>query len=220
MSNFSTVKSFCIIFFLAYLSAYSQPMLESGKTLDVNGEFLELSIQSNATGPKSTSQYYQAQLQKQFGMGKKFEWRYAIAAAQSPFEIDFSLLAGLQFEFHRQMNWSSSIAGTISYIRENQIIPQNKLWLAISNFSEQGIEMNINFGFCQNTLSQPIQPFLAAGWIVPSRNKLIHFETYFQPAGNSAIQIGIDLSKSDYQTLLMIGHSFSGPAFLSVVRAL
>lgn len=195
-------------------------MLESGKTLDVNAEFLELSILSNATGPKSTSQYSQAQLQKQFGMGKKFEWRYAVAAAQSLYEIDFSLLAGLQFEFHRQMNWSSSIAGTISYMRGNQIIPQNKLWLAISNFSEQGIEMNINFGFCQNTLSQPIQPFLAAGWIVPLRNKLIHFETYFQPAGNSAIQIGIDLSKSDYQTLLMIGHSFSGPAFLSVVRAL
>ena len=116
MSNFSTVKSFCIIFFLAYLSAYSQPMLESGKTLDVNGEFLELSIQSNATGPKSTSQYSQAQLQKQFGMGKKFEWRYAIAAAQSPFEIDFSLLAGLQYEFYRKMNWSSSLAGTVSYI--------------------------------------------------------------------------------------------------------
>jgi hypothetical protein len=105
-------------------------------------------------------------------------------------------------------------------MRGNQIIPQNKLWLAISNFSEQGIETNINFGFCQNTLSQPIQPFAAAGWIVPVRNKLIHFETYFQPGGNSAIQIGIDLSKSDYQTLFMIGHGFSGAAFLSVVRAL
>ena len=214
------MKGLCLIFFLAYLSAYSQPMLESGKTLDLNGEFLELSILSNATGPKSTSQYSQAQLQRQFGMGKKFEWRYAVASAQSLFEIDFSLLAGLQYEFYRKMNWSSSIAGTVSYMRGNQIIPQNKLWIAVSNFSEQGIETNINFGFCQNTLSQPIQPFAAAGWIVPVRKKLIHFETYFQPAGNSAIQIGIDLSKSDYQTLFMIGHGFSGPAFLSVVRAL
>jgi len=113
-------------------------MLESGKTLDENAEFLELSILSNATGPKSISQYSQAQLQRQFGMGKKFEWRYAVAAAQSPFEIDFSLLAGLQFEFYRKMNWSSSIAGTVSYMRGNQIIPQNKLWLADKQFLRAG----------------------------------------------------------------------------------
>ena len=87
-------------------------------------------------------------------------------------------------------------------------------------FSELDIETNINFGFCQNTLFQPIQPFTAAGWVVPVRGNLIHFETYFQPAGNSSIQIGIDVSKSDYQTLFMIGYGFSGPAFLSVVRAL
>jgi hypothetical protein len=214
------VKSFCLIFLIAYTSAYSQPFLESGKTLDVGDEFVELSILSNTANPKSLSQFSQVQLQRQFGLGKKFEWRFAVAAAQSPHHNDFSLLTGLQFEFYRNSNWSTSIASTTSIMDGNQIIPQNKLWVAVSNFSDQGIETNINFGFCQNTLSDPIQPFAAAGWVVPARNKLIHFETYYQPDGNSAIQIGIDLSKSDYQTLFMIGHGFSGPAFLSVVRAL
>jgi hypothetical protein len=214
------VKSFCLIFLIAYTSAYSQPFLESGKTLDVGDEFVELSILSNTSNPKSLSQFSQVQLQRQFGLGKKFEWRFAVAAAQSPHHNDFSLLTGLQFEFYRNSNWSTSIASTTSIMDGNQIIPQNKLWVAVSNFSDQGIETNINFGFCQNTLSDPIQPFAAAGWVVPARNKLIHFETYYQPDGNSAIQIGIDLSKSDYQTLFMIGHGFSGPAFLSVVRAL
>tara|TARA_B100001094_G_scaffold140042_1_gene135379 strand:- start:74 stop:718 length:645 start_codon:yes stop_codon:yes gene_type:complete len=214
------VKSFCLIFLIAYTSAYSQPFLESGKTLDVGDEFVELSILSNTANPKSLSQFSQVQLQRQFGLGKKFEWRFAVAAAQSPHHNDFSLLTGLQFEFYRNSNWSTSIASTTSIMDGNQIIPQNKLWVAVSNFSDQGIETNINFGFCQNTLSDPIQPFAAAGWVVPARNKLIHFETYFQPDGNSAIQIGIDLSKGDYQTLFMIGHGFSGPAFLSVVRAL
>lgn len=220
MSNFSNMKSLYIGFFLASLSAYSQPLLESGKTLDINNEFVELSILSNTTSPKSMSQFSQVQLQRQFGLGKRFEWRYAIAAAQSPNHNDFSLLAGLQFEFSRNSNWSSSIASTISLMDGNQIIPQNKIWIAISHFSELDIETNINFGFCQNTLFQPIQPFTAAGWVVPLRGNLIHFETYFQPAGNSSIQIGIDVSKSDYQTLFMIGYGFSGPAFLSVVRAL
>ncbi len=214
------MKSFCLIFLIAYTSAYSQPFLESGKTLDVGDEFVELSILSNTANPKSLSQFSQVQLQRQFGLGKKFEWRFAVAAAQSPHHNDFSLLTGLQFEFYRNSNWSTSIASTTSIMDGNQIIPQNKLWVAVSNFSDQGIETNINFGFCQNTLSDPIQPFAAAGWVVPARNKLIHFETYFQPDGNSAIQIGIDLSKGDYQTLFMIGHGFSGPAFLSVVRAL
>lgn len=214
------MKSFCLIFLIAYTSAYSQPFLESGKTLDVGDEFVELSILSNTANPKSLSQFSQVQLQRQFGLGKKFEWRFAVAAAQSPHHNDFSLLTGLQFEFYRNSNWSTSIASTTSIMDGNQIIPQNKLWVAVSNFSDQGIETNINFGFCQNTLSDPIQPFAAAGWVVPVRNKLIHFETYYQPDGNSAIQIGIDLSKSDYQTLFMIGHGFSGPAFLSVVRAL
>ncbi len=214
------MKSLCLFFFLASFSVYSQPLLESGKTLDINDEFLELAILSNATRPKSLSQYSQAQLQRQFGLGRKFEWRYAIAAGQSPDELDFSLLTGLQFEFYRQMNWSSSISGTISYMQGNQIIPQNKLWVALSHFSQYGGETNINFGFCQNTISEPIQPFIAAGWVYPLRDKLIHFETYLQPSENSCIQIGIDLSKNDYQTLFMIGRGISGPAFLSIIIGL
>lgn len=221
MSNLWAVRVIKILFFLISVSMHAQPMLESGKTIGSGDEYLELSILGYPVQPNSSWQYSQSQLQKQIGICDKWEVRYAFATGQSSERFHLSILAGMQYLIHEEGNWSGSLSATVSYLRGDQIIPQNKFWYSASHISKRNIELNINLGFCQNTFNDPFQPLIAAGWIIPaSKSEFIHLEIYLQPGGNSALQIGYDFSKNNHQTLFMIAYNPQGPPAFSLVRSL
>ncbi len=200
---------------------HAQPMLESGKTIGSGNGYLELSILGYPVKLNSPQQYFQSQLQKQIGIGEKWEIRYAIASGLDSEMLHLSFLAGLQYRIHENANWSGSLSATVSYLKGDQIIPQNKFWYSASHISKKKIEMNINLGFCQNTLEDPFHPLIAAGWIFPTTNaRFIHLEIYLQPNGNSAFQIGYDFSKNNNQNLFMIACNPQGPPAFSLVRSL
>ena len=222
MSNLDSVRIIKIFFFLVSVSIHAQPMLESGKTIGSGNEYIELSILGYPVKPNSQWQYSQSQLQKQIGVSDKWEMRYAIATGQNSEGFHLSILAGLQYRIHEKGNWSGSLSATVSYLKGDQIIPQNKFWYSASHISKNEIELNINLGLCQNTLEDPFHPLIAAGWVFPThhRSKFIHLEIYLQPGANSALQIGYDFSKNNHQTLLMIAYNAQGPPAFSILRSL